>query len=573
MIRGDARELAHLLDRIDGRGYRAYREVAGAWDLEGCQLVIDHVQGDPFADPSRVRVRVPGARTGLPPWACAAGSRSTGLASHLARAFARHAGDVRSRGSGKSGRIEMECPGQEVLAQSAVAVAEDGSIEARFRIGLPAAGRRVLAAEASRLLVDEVPRLVEQSLLFGAYESDCLRLVVETNEDADALRALLDGLGLLAFVADGSVLPRASGVDDRPLRDGSVVPFASPPRLRVDVDLPNAGRVSGMGVPRGVTVITGGGYHGKSTLLRALERGVYNHRPGDGREKVVTDHHAVKVRAEDGRSVIGVDISLFIGQLPLGGTTEAFSTANASGSTSQAAAIVEALEAGATALLVDEDTTATNFMIRDRRMQALVPKAVEPITPFVDRVRQLHASHGASCVLVIGGSGDYLEVADTVVAMRDYRALDVTEEAQAVVAAFPTGRLVEVPGTVPALPHRLPAARSIDPRHGRREVHVKVHGTRRVRLGTTDLDLTAIEQIVSTAQTRALALALVHARQLMDGERSVPEVLDGVMEAVGQHGLDVLDARHVGDLAAFRRHELAAALNRLRSLVVTVAAR
>ncbi len=573
MTRGDARELTRLLRRIDGRGYRAYKEIGGAWELEGCSLVIDHVQGDPFADPSRVRVRVPGTRSQLPPWACQAGSRSAGLASHLARTFARHASKVRARGSGKSGRIEMESPGQEVLAQSAVSVAGDGGVEARFRVGLPATGRRVLADEASRLLLEEVPRLVDQSLVFGAYEPDSLRLVVETNEDADALRTLLGGLGLLAFVADGSVLPRASGVDDRPLREGPVVPFGSPPTLRVELDLPNAGRVSGMGIPEGVTVITGGGYHGKSTLLRALERGVYNHRPGDGREKVVTDPHAVKVRAEDGRSVSGVDISPFIGRLPFGGTTDAFSTANASGSTSQAAAIVEALEAGATALLVDEDTTATNFMIRDRRMQALVPKAGEPITPFVDRVRQLHESRGVSCVLVIGGSGDYLEVADTVVAMREYRAIDVTEEARAVVSAFPTGRLVEVSTTVPPLPRRLPERRSIDPRYGRRDVHVRVHATHRIRLGTSDLDLTAVEQIVCPAQTRALAAALVLAREFMDGEKSVPEVLDRVMEAVDLDGLDVLDPRQGGDLAAFRRHELAAVLNRLRALEVTVVPR
>ena len=181
------------------------------------------------------------------------------------------------------------------------------------------------------------------------------------------------------------LLPRRSGVDDRPLEGGGVVPFRSPESLRVVLQAPNAGSVPGMGVPVGVTLVVGGGFHGKSTLLRALEAGVYNHRPGDGRERVVSDPDTVKVRAEDGRAVAGVDISAFIDGLPLGQDTHHFTTPNASGSTSQAATIVEALESGAHALLVDEDTSATNFMLRDRRMQSLVPKDAEPITPFQPR--------------------------------------------------------------------------------------------------------------------------------------------------------------------------------------------
>ncbi|HSM61283.1 MAG TPA: ABC-ATPase domain-containing protein, partial [Longimicrobiales bacterium] len=439
----DGAELGPLLARIDGRGYKAYRELKGAWRLPGLLLHVDHVQGDPFATPSRVRVRVEPGVAGFPADVRAEGPRELGTASFLARAFAR-AARVASRrvGTGHGGEIRMEGPGQEVLEQTAVRIHASGAVEARFGVGLPARGRRVLGGEASRLLGETVPRLVAETLVFSAHDADEVRLHADTNEDAEALRGALPGLGLVAFVADGAVLPRRSGVDDRPLEGPDVVPFASPDTLRVEVELPNAGGVSGMGVPRGVTLIVGGGFHGKSTLLRALEAGVWNHRPGDGRERVVTRADAVKVRAEDGRAVAGVDISPFIDGLPFGRDTRGFSTPMASGSTSQAAAIVEALEAGTGLLLVDEDTSATNFMIRDRRMQELVPKEGEPITPFVDRVRDL-AEPGVSTVLVVGGSGDYLDVADTVIRMRDYLPSEVTERAREVAAAHPTGRARE----------------------------------------------------------------------------------------------------------------------------------
>ena len=101
-----------------------------------------------------------------------------------------------------------------------------------------------------------------------------------------------------------------------------------------------------MGIRKGITLIVGGGYHGKSTLLKALEAGVYNHIAGDGREFVITDDTAFKLRAEDGRSITGVDISPFIKNLPNKKDTVHFSTEDASGSTSQAANLMEALESG-----------------------------------------------------------------------------------------------------------------------------------------------------------------------------------------------------------------------------------
>ena len=563
-----AESLRQTLYRIDGRGYGAYKDIRGTYQFPDFMLAVDGVQGDPFAAPSRLRVLIPPASAGLPARLYASASRAIGVSCFLAKAFALCASKLSTRrGSGKSGEIRIEAPGQEVLANTAVQVHGDGTVEARFTVGLPAQGRRVLGRQACGLLLEDLPELVGSSLYARSHPAEELWRHAATNEDAEALREMLAGLGLIAFVSNGSTLPRSSGVDDRPLRGESVIPFRSPESLRVSFSLPNAGTVSGMGIPAGVTLIVGGGYHGKSTLLRAIEKGVYNHRPGDGRELVVSKADLVKIRAEDGRAVSGVDISAFIGDLPLGQSTRHFSSANASGSTSQAAAIVEAMEAGAGGLLIDEDTAATNFLIRDARMQALVPKESEPITPFIDRVQRLYKEYGISTVLVVGGSGDYLDVADTVIAMETFRPYDVTARASAVASDHPTGRVAEGGGAFNVDLRRIPRPGSVDPRKGRRESSIRTRDMQTVQFGRETLDLAAVEQIVHWAQTRAIGAALDYGRRrYIDGRRTLAEILDLIMADIEAEGLDVLEGRLTGELAAFRSHELAAAFNRLRSM-------
>ncbi|HSH75130.1 MAG TPA: ABC-ATPase domain-containing protein [Longimicrobiales bacterium] len=564
------RELESLLDRIDGRGYRAYKALEGAWRYPDFVLCVDHAQGDPYAAPSRVRALLEPDFASLPHSAYHGTPRSLGTSAFLARAFADAArGASSERGTGRSGEIRMEHPGQKTLPQTAVLVGSDGSVEARFTVGLPARGRKVSGREAANMLLRDVPDLVRQTLSASSHDLEAIEAHAATNEDAGELRAILDELGLIAFVADGARLPRRSGVDDRPLAEAETIPFRSPESLLVAVDLPNAGRVTGMGIPPGVTLIVGGGFHGKSTLLGALQAGVYNHRPGDGRELVISRADAVKIRAEDGRSVAGVDISGFIDGLPFGRDTHRFASVNASGSTSQAAAIVEALESGSRLFLVDEDTSATNFMIRDRRMQLLVPKDSEPITPFVDRVRELHEHAGVSCVLVIGGSGDYLDVADLVVRMVDYQPHDVTADARRVAEERPTGRLPEPPDEPVAPPPRSLAAGALDASRGHRPTYVRVPDDRTLLFGDAKIDLVAVEQLASRAQTRAIGQGLAFlARLLRSRSATVPDALDAVDSALAEGGLDALEPRRVGDLAAFRRFELAAALNRLRGLRV-----
>ena len=566
----DASELREILQRTDGRGYKAYREIEGVWAMDGFVLRIDHAQGDPFADPSRVTALVTAEVAALPEGAVRTAARALGTASLLARMFSDVARTTsKQRGTGKSGRIRMEHPGQIVVPQTALLLSPRGDVEARFAVGLPAKGRRIAGAQAAETLLGDVPSIVARTLMADAYDEGVIELHAAANEDAEALRLMVQERALIGFVADGARLPRRSGVDDRPMDPDDAVPFVSPESLRVDVELPNAGRVSGMGLPVGVTLIVGGGFHGKSTLLRALQDGVFNHRPGDGRELVVSRTDAVKVRAEDGRSVAGVDISPFIDGLPLGKVTRNFTTPNASGSTSQAAAIVEAIEAGAGVLLVDEDTSATNFMIRDRRMQALVPKPAEPITPFVDRVRTLYERHGVSTVLVLGGSGDYLDVADRVVRMTEYRPEEVSGEAHSIAASLPTGRAAEVSGPLEAPRARAVNRTSIDPSRGRRPTSVRVPDDRTLLFGAETVDLTGIEQLTRRAQTRAVGMAMAWAvRALPPDVTRLVDILDRVEAVTLDQGLDAFTDWPVGDLALFRRFELAAVLNRLRRLRV-----
>lgn len=564
------KDLYDNLLQLDGRGYKAYKDIKGSYQFRDFTLIIDHVQGDPFASPSKVIVKVPQAIAQFPPSLYQSPSREIALRDYLTRQFAEVAQNLSSyRGTGKSGLITIVSVKQEILPRTSIFVNE-GQIEARFWVGLPARGRTILGRQAAKMLCEDVPELVDRALKYGAIDGKTLQNQVEIAEDADWLRQQLAEKGLVAFVANGSILPRRSGVDPRPLAEEAIA-FESPKSLEVEFNCPNSGLIRGMGIPQGITLVVGGGYHGKSTLLRAIELGVYNHIQGDGREFVMTDPGAVKIRAEDGRSIAGVDISPFINQLPQGRSTQDFSTTNASGSTSQAANIIEALEAGATMLLVDEDTAATNFMIRDRRMQQLIAKDKEPITPFIDKIRQLYTDYGVSTILVMGGSGDYFDVADTVIAMENFQPFDVTNQAKMIAQQHLNDRLQEGGETFGQITPRIPLAESIDPSRGNRLVKVKVRDVDEVAFGTEDIDLAAVEQIVEPGQLRAIAAAIVYAKtHYLDRNRTLPDILDQIMADIAEKGLDILTEFPQGDLVLFRRFELAAALNRLRSLKVMV---
>ena len=594
-IRGDWRDLERVFRRsIHGKSYPAYKDVYGSWSFPDFTLHFDYIQGDPYASPSRIRVRVPWSVTRFPEdvWKVSK-VRRVGLCDYLVRSFrsviAQSRGDVRQQSGGwkgeKGGDMMVQEVGQYVMERSSVTMdGVTGELEVRFTCALPARGRTVLGDWAATILIDNLPRYVSQGLVYSSLDSSRLYRHVETVEDSDSLRRGLWEKNLVAFVANGSILPRKSGNSDEPMARSNnrnesthtgVVPFTSPKELLVELETPNRGRIQGMGIHRGhITLIVGGGFHGKSTLLEALQTGIYNKIPGDGREFVVCDK-AVKIRAEDGRQVSSVDISPFISHLPGGASTSCFSSQDASGSTSQASNIQEALEVGAEVLLIDEDTSATNFMVRDARMQELIAKDLEPITPFLQRIESLKES-GVSSILVVGGTGEYFSVADCVIAMKNYIASDVTLEAKAIAAKYEqtygssyNAPLVE--GAVAPYPPVKDRIFCMDDAEQSNGMKCKVQSLHSLIMDHNQvLDLSGVEQLVEEGQTRAISFVITFLSKRMKGpwkSMSFANALSLIDKEMDAHGLDILtsgDGVH-GSLSRPRLFEIAAALNRLRT--------
>ncbi len=567
-------DLRSALKKLDGQGYPAYKALLGSYDFGEFRLHIDRVQGDPFAPPSRCRLVVPHGVSRYPRPLLADATRRVAVCDLVARRVRDVIGGaVRGRrGAGRSGLIHIDAGGQQILERSAVRATEEG-FDVRLEVGLPAYGRRIVAREAEEMFFLELPRIVRHAVLFDPESSDHLSEHVEAAVNQAALAAQLEDRGLVAFIADGSVLPRESGTSQLPMDPDRVVLFESCDEFRVSLELPSGDSITGMGIPEGVTLIVGGGYHGKSTLLDAIQTGIYTHIPGDGRECVVTIRDTAKIRAEYGRRVAGVDISPYIRSLPDGTATSAFSTACASGSTSQAANIQEALETGVRLLLIDEDTSATNFMVQDARMQRLVAEESEPIVPFVDAVQSLHRDRGVSTILVMGGCGDYLDVADTVILMEGYLPKDARSRAREVVRELPSLRTRRAVSLPPAPRPRVPDPASIDASRGSHERRIGTHGMDYILFGEHEISFRQIEMLVDPSQLRAIGEAIEYAKRsgVLDGRHSLAEIAQWVEDRLMAEGVECVSpdvGRHPGRLASFRRHDLAAAINRLPTLAL-----
>ena len=587
-------ELTSHLHAIDGRSYAAYKAIVGRYRSPlGWVLYIDRIQPDPYAPPTAIRVVLPLALTGAD--ARLTGTNETltgtnepltGTNSHLTasptRAVALRDYLARTlRELLKGQAISIAPAGQEILERSSVNLHETWQddfstpafnapgpyLELRLRWSLPAFGREIAGRQAARNLNLDLARAVagldlRESELGAEAWKHC-----QVAEDHAALQEILVERGWVAFLADGANLARRSGVSQLPLEGG--VPLTAPETLAQTVQLPHAGVVRGTAIPAGVTVIAGGGYHGKSTLLNAIARGIYPHIPGDGRELVATVPEAMAVRAADGRAVTGVDLRPFISHLPGRDADPAqFTTANASGSTSQAASIMESLELwgqpAQAALLLDEDTCATNLLIRDQRMRALVSSEREPITPLVDRIRALHRERGISTLIVMGGSGDYLDVADQVLIMDSYRLVDATAQARQVCASQPRvdTSLPDFPLPAQRLPQRPEAKR-------RGPSRTRALGTQRLVLDRHEVDVADVSGLVDEGQALAVAWAL---RALLerhfDGRTSLSQALAQVAKRLDDVGLDALGEAHPAFLVRPRLVDVGAAVNRLRSLQV-----
>ncbi len=570
------RELREQLRNIDHKSYPQYKSLKGSYRFAQYILHIDHVQGDPFAAPSDVRVTIDAAKAGFPDFAMKDDLTRDRLADILLREFARqvNAFSFKAKGSGKSGLISVSHPGQEVLRRTACQV-KTNEIIVRFSIGFPANGRTINARELDKILFEFLPVCVDKALYYKNLDATRIKEAIDLAEDQRAIRQQLKEKGLVAFVANGSILPRESGIFSRPMKGAKA--FVSPESLQVTLELPHKGKIEGMGVKQGITLIVGGGYHGKSTLLNALELGVYDHIAGDGREYVIADDTALKLRAEDGRFIKNVDISMFINDLPNGRDTHDFSTKDASGSTSQAAGIVEGIEAGSHLFLLDEDTSATNFMVRDAFMQKVVSPDQEPITPFLERARDLYEKMDISTILVAGSSGAFFHIADTVIQMDQYVPLDITKKAKALCREFPIAGDKAKPFEKPVL-HRIMekdkngAVKHRDYRTGAikdagEHLKVKTLGVDGFALGKQNVDLRYLEQLIDSEQTAALGQLLKYAvENLVDGKRSIADIVEYLQAKLDKEGMQFIAGRGAlaGGLAIPRKQEIYACFNRYR---------
>ena len=562
-----ATELKQLLDRIDHRGYPAYKDTKGQYQFQGYIFSIDHVQGDPFASPSKVSVQVKGSTAGFPEELYKGRHQRAALQDEMTRQFyhAIQKYAFRAKGSGKSGLISVSKCGQEVLERTACEInPKNGDVKLRFEVGFPANGRTINARELEKIVFGFLPECVEQSLFYKNCDKKRVRSIIDLAEDQQYIRDELEKKDLIAFVANGAILPRESGVSDKPMK--GAVRFQSPKEMEVTMKLPHKGEISGMGIRRGITLIVGGGYHGKSTLLKALELGVYNHIQGDGREYVITKDDAMKIRAEDGRSIKKTDISMFINDLPNGKDTRGFYTEDASGSTSQAANVIESMEAGASVMLIDEDTSATNFMIRDELMQRVIHRDMEPITPFIDRILELYQEYGISTVIVAGSSGAYFHIADTIIQMDRYEPKEITKLAKETAKDFPAMSGMENPAEKPVFVRCPRQGRGFKPND---RIKMKTMGKEMVQLNRENIDLRYVEQLADTEQVSALGYCVRYAEKyLFQGKDTIQNVVDKLEEKICREGLSSLCESNtsVANLAMPRRQEIFACLNRYRGL-------
>ncbi|HHP5762135.1 TPA: P-loop domain-containing protein [Vibrio parahaemolyticus] len=541
-------QLTATLKKIEKQNYRAYQQIKGQYDFTDFTLFIDHVQGDPYASASRFRATRAWSLTGLEWLKDESPAFQRAARDFIARSFEQFAKQENT--------VSIALNGQTVLDSTAVLFTEEG-IELRFRVNLPAEGRSVLGKKANNILTFHLPKFIRRATLERELDKEAMVKHCQVVEDQSALREQLEAHNLVAFVANGSVLPRIAGNCDLPMKEA--VEFTAPESLQVTLHAPNKGYVTGLGIPKGITLIVGGGFHGKSTLLNAIERSIYDHIPGDGREYIVTDQKAMKIRAEDGRCVHHLNLSNYINHLPMGKDTADFSTQDASGSTSQAAWLQESIEAGATSLLIDEDTSATNFMIRDERMQALVAKGDEPITPLVDRIGQLRDELDISTIIVMGGSGDYLDVANSVIQMHDYQAVDVTEKAKQVIAQHPTQRHNESEESLQTFRPRALNRVALMNILTDGKFRVSAKGKDSLRFGKEFTDLSALEQIESADEVNAIGWLWFQLAQLPgwcnNPAKEIEEMLSGEWHA---------SLPKQGDLAKPRTLDVMAALNRMR---------
>ncbi|CAA9889598.1 ABC transporter, ATPase [Candidatus Methylobacter favarea] len=577
------KKLNKLIASIADHPFHAIQTLYGTYHFPGFEFRFIKIQGSPGANPASVAsVKISIQESKIPEKFLQSAACKLAAADFLIRRFRLGIEKFARQNRGKegSGSFNTIALSQKMLQRDSVLIDEE-FIYLRFIISLPAKGKGggvFDAAQAWIMFSQELVAIVEFSFFYqryDAYAQTLLSRFIDVQNKRASISLYLRQHGLVAFIANGSRLPRTSGIDDSPLTDGAVKAFQSPDSLQIQIPLPEGGSITGMGIKEAVTCITGGGYHGKSTLMQAILAGVYAHIPGDGREFVVSREDAFFIRSEEGRSIRGVDISPFISDLPNGLKTRHFSTDNASGSTSQAAAIVEAVESGCRLLMFDEDSCATNFLVRDELIGKILDSSLEPIKPLYSTLRSLWEQYRISMIFVVGGIGSFLQKADTCLLMENYHCHDITAKVRkklgpiaaetAFHADFSTARRLARDNFNPAYENKR-LRKVMDKR-----IKNLRQASRRLEYGMDIINLDAPAQIAEAPQLLAIGYCLFSLRNKMlesDKPETIRFWIDRLYDEIEKHGLAILYPDYPGTLSMPRKYELAAAINRIRSLKI-----
>lgn len=528
--------LKSKIQRFNKCKYHLYQGLLGSYQFEKFIMNIDHIQADPFAPPSKITIKVPYENTLFPSSFIETDIRKVAFCDFIARYIASHIRTFTKdgKGSGNGGFCGIRYGTQKVIESNAVMI-KDNHIELKFLVGFPAFGRSIASKEAIETLVHEIPTLIEHCVLNSDTMTVTIQEFITLAERQQELRTLCSHAGIVSFIANGSILARASAIDDKPMSSKKAKTFKSPKELEKSFTLSDGFHVTGMAIPKGVTLIAGGGFHGKSTLLSAISNAIYNHIPGDGREYCITDESAVFLRAEDGRSVSGIDISSFIHNLPNRQRSDFFYTENASGSSSQAANLVESCEMGSSLLLIDEDISATNFLIRDTRMRALVPDEKETITPLIAHIADLK-SKGISIVMVTGALGDFMAVADKVIIANNYEYTDQTVHANQIMEQFP---LVEVEATPIDLRFNRTVNNDSIEYIGKKGMAIIAGEPGKVYLGREIIDMSAWNHLYDVSQYSTLAAILAYIKEKQYLNQAPQVIWDKISKDIAKYGWEI----------------------------------
>lgn len=544
---------------ISGKPYGNYKQLTQKkWDFGDFTLEFLHVQGDPYAPASRILCSAQLETLGWAQEFHNSAAKRKAFADFLHRTLQKKLSD---RFGNSKPPVSIGELGPEILLRNSVWL-KDGAVEICLQVALPGE-RRIIEGEAAlEILTSALPDILASSLYAGAETEAGAKAAIHNLEVHDALEAELENLGLAAFIPNGAVLPRESGISEKPLQNA--VKFTAPKELEVTLNACGE-TLTGMGIPKGITLITGGAYHGKSTLLDALEKAAYPHVQGDGREWLAVGNGAVKVRSEDGRSVRHTDISALVRDLPGGKSTTDFDTLSASGSTSEAANLLEALEFGAKLILIDEDASAVNFLIRDERMRALIGDEREPLIPLIDRIREFK-ERGVSFVIVAGACGDYLEVADQVILMANYKAEFATVKAKKICAErarpeLEAANFGEASRNLTEFVTELkPSVKPLSAQE--RQVKVKLNGEK-LQIGFLTADVSRISQFPDAETKIGAGLLLLNLLQNPEDKPAL-EAIAGKVQKIEQAGFKSLPQGMNRAASLPRIQEIAAALLRLR---------